>query len=265
MYPTLHEPTFRQDVIDVYNGSKDPYQNFVIRLVVAISMQQYSALFAGLADSYYLAALPFLEASVKRMDVGTLQCFALIAQYSLVTPTRTASYWVVGLAARVCQELGLTDEATIAYNPSGPPFNALEIDMRRRMFWVITSMEFGLAHSLGRPSAFGTTFDHINVGFFEPVDDQNILPSGVVPGSRPIMKKRIAIHFFEMRLMQAEIRRKLYLKKRETPKDDQDPWFIEMHAKLDKWLRDCPKDDGDSGFNEKWYVAPVSYSSPLTC
>lgn len=252
MFPTLHEPTFRQDVHDVYNGSKDPYQNFILRMVIAISMQKYDAQFAGLADSYYLAALPFLEECVNRMDVGTVQCFALIAQYSLVTPTRTASYWVVGLAARVCQELGMADEATIAFDAAGARYNALEIDMRRRLFWVITSMEFGLAHSLGRPSAFGTTFDHINVQFFEPVDDHNITPNGVRAGSRPIMKKQIAIHFFKMRLLQAEIRRKLYLKKRDDPKDDRDPWFIEMQAKLDRWMRDCPKDDEGSGLSEKW-------------
>ena len=109
MLPVLHEPTFRQGGEDVFNGSSDPLQNFQIRMVIAISMQKLSAEYAGLADSYYLAALPFLEASLKRMDLGSLQCFALIAQYSLVTPTRTASYWVVGAAVKLAQEMGLTE------------------------------------------------------------------------------------------------------------------------------------------------------------
>lgn len=95
MYPTLHEPSFQRVVEDVYRGSSNPYKNFTLRMVIAISMQKLDTMYAGLADSYYLAALPYLEDAVRPMDLGTLQCFALIAQYSLVTPTRTAAYWVV--------------------------------------------------------------------------------------------------------------------------------------------------------------------------
>ncbi|KAK2784890.1 hypothetical protein FQN52_008826 [Onygenales sp. PD_12] len=252
MLPTLHEPSFRQEIDAVLEGSNDPCQNFQARLVIAISMQKLSPQYAGLADSYYLAALPFLDACIKRMDVSTLQCFALIAQYSLLTPTRTAAYWVVGVAVKLCQDLGLTDEATITKSSSGP-MDCLELDMRRRMFWIITSMEYGLSHSLGRPSAFGVTHDHINVKFFSMVDDRFITRGGMLPGAQPIMKKCIAIHFFKMRLLQAEIRRTLYLKKRETPLDDQDPWFINMLAKLDHWVASCPKNDEGSGLSEVWF------------
>lgn len=251
--PTLHEPTFYKVVDDVYQGSTNPYKNFALRMVIAISMQKLHTRYAGLGDSYYLAALQYLEGAVKPMDLATLQCFALIAQYSLLTPTRTAAYWVVGLATRLAQQLGITEEATII-----PParhdvrLDAIEIDMRRRLFWVITSMEFGLAHSLGRPSAFGTTYDHIDVGFFATVDDQYITPTGVIPGSPQSTKKLIAIHFFRMRLLQAEIRRKLYLRKRSEPNSDQDPWFLEMEEKLKHWRHSGPKYDQGSGLNDEW-------------
>jgi hypothetical protein len=252
MLPTLHEPTFRQDVEDVFGGSTDSVQNFQVRIVIAISMQKLSTEYAGLADSYYLAALPFLEASLKPMDLKSLQCLALIAQYSLLTPTRTASYWVVGLAVKLTQELKLTEEATITKSPSGEPFNVLEIDMRRRLAWIVISMEFGLSHSLGRPSAFCMSHDHFDVKFFELVDDRFITPQGILPDSKPILAKCIAIHFFKMRLLQAEIRRTLYLNKRETPVDDQDPWFAQMVAKMDDWVASCPKHDGGTGFSESW-------------
>ena len=221
-------------------------------MVIAISMQKLDTKFAGLADSYYLAALPFLALAMKPMNLGTLQCFALIAQYSLVTPTRTASYWIVGLATRLCQELGISEEATIELAPGGQPFNPLEVDMRRRLFWIITSMEMGLAHSLGRPSALGASFDHIDVKFFHTVDDCFITSSGVTTHCRPTHKKCISIHFMKMRLLQAEMRRKLYLKKRPEPKDDQDPWFIGMQQKLDHWLSVSPKNDDGSGLNDTW-------------
>lgn len=254
MLPTLHEPTFQGIVDDVYYGSADPYKNFTLRMVIAISMQKLDTIYAGLADSYYLAALPFLEGAIKPMNLETLQCFILMGQYSLVTPTRTAAYWVIGLAVKLCQELGITEEATIApVINQQPKFSVLEIDMRRRVFWIVTSMEFGLAHSLGRPSAFGTTFDHINVRWFEPVDDRFITRSGVTYGCPRSIKKRIAIHFFKMRLLQAEIRRKLYLKKRAEPQSDQDPWFREMQTKLEDWLVSGPTNDEGSGLSETWF------------
>ena len=37
LYPILHEPSFRQVVRDVYNGSADNYQNFTLRMTIAIS------------------------------------------------------------------------------------------------------------------------------------------------------------------------------------------------------------------------------------
>jgi hypothetical protein len=257
MLPTLHEPSFRIVADNVYRGSTDPYENFVFRMVIAISMQKLDPRYAGLADGYYLAALPFLEDAVRRMNLETLQCFALIAQYSMVTPTRTASYWIVGFATRLCQQLGITDEATVAH-VGEKPLDPLEVDMRRRLFWIITSMEFGLAHSLGRPSAFGTGPDYINVGFFEAVDDRYITSSGVLPDSPQCIKKLISIHFFKMRLLQAEIRRKLYLRKRSEPQSDQDPWFRAMEEKLNEWRATVPQNDEGSGLSETWFAGRLN-------
>lgn len=254
MLPLLHEPTFRQEIQAVYGGSTDPKLNFQLRLVIAISMQRLDRQYAGLADSYYLAALPFLDAAVRRMDLASLQCFALIAQYSLLTPTRTASYWVVGIAARLCQDLGLCEESTISQSAECVRFNTLEVDMRRRLFWIITSMEYGLAHSLGRPSCFGVSVDHINVKFFELCDDRYITPTGLLPGHHPIMKKCISIHFLRMRLLQAEIRRTLYLKRRDVPVSEEDPWFDYMLTKIDAWMAESPKNDEGSGLSKEWFI-----------
>ncbi|KAI2730470.1 transcriptional regulator family: Fungal Specific TF [Penicillium roqueforti] len=253
LLPLLHEPTFRQEVEEVFNGSTDPCKNFQLRMVIAISMQKMSTEYAGLADSYYLAALPYLEPTLKRLDLGALQCLVLIASYSMVTPTRTAAYWVVGTAAKLCQDLGLTEEATVTKSPCGKPLNPLEIDMRRRLFWIVSSMEFGLSHSLGRCSSYCVSHDHINVKFFELVDDRYITAEGITPGAKPVLAKCIAVHFFKMRLLQLEPRRMLYSNRRESPVDDQDPWFSQMLAKIDHWMATTPKNDDGSGLNVKWF------------
>ncbi|KAH0553267.1 hypothetical protein GP486_006588 [Trichoglossum hirsutum] len=250
MFPTLHEPTFQQDLEAVYNGSNDAYQNFVVRMVLAISMQKLVTQYAGLADSYYLAALPYLNTIVEQMDLKTIQCFVLIAQYSLLTPTKIPVYYLIGLATRMCQQLGLNEEKTVVQGMT--ELDPIQKDMRRRLFWIVTSMENGLSHSLGRPSAFAISADHLEVGFFEPVDDEYITVDGIKPGP-PSPKKVITIHFFKMRLLQMEIRKKLYLKTKPEPKDDTHPWFAEMEEKLESWRTSSPGNEGGTGLSSVWF------------
>lgn len=218
----------------------DAYQNFVLRMVLAISMQKLDMQYAGLADSYYLAAMAYMEDVIRPKDIKTLQCLVLVAQYSLLTPTRTAIYYIVGLATRLCQQLGLTEEKTIVQGVSAGLVNPLQLDLRRRLSWIVLSMEFGLAHSMGRPNSFATGQDHVDVAFFEELDDDYISAEGILPG--PVSeKKTVAVHFLRMRLLQAEIRRVLYQKKRPEPKNEDHPWYKQMEQKLQDWVDRSPQ------------------------
>jgi Fungal specific transcription factor domain len=261
MYPFMHEPTFWQDVEDVYSGSKDPFQNFAVRMVIAISLQRYDSQYAGLADSFYLAALAFLEDAVKPMNVRTIQCFCLIGGYSLLTPTRTAVYYVIGLATRLCQALGLAEEKTILQGPNGQRANPLEIDMRRRLFWSVINMDFGLAHSMGRASSFATALEHIDVQWFELVDDEYLTTEGVTPNAPTSLRKWICIHFIKMRLLQLEIRRMLYQRKRPQPLNDSHPWFAAMDKKLEEWRVATPTTDAGTGLDKAWYVRQIFWAN----
>lgn len=261
MYPALHEPTLDKDVETVYGCPDEAslYQHFVVRMVVAISLQKMDTQYAGLADSYYLAALRNLDAIVQKMDFKTLQCFALMAEYSLLTPTRTAIYYVLGIAVRLVQALGYHEEKTVVRDNTPGNVNGrasfLEIDMRRRLFWCILVMDYGLAHALGRPAMLATSQEHIDVSWPETCDDQYIKPEGIDPSCPgPTLKKWIAIHFFKMRLLQLEIRRKLYQRKRETPKDDNDHWFHQMEAKLIAWRDASPSTDEGAGLDKVWFI-----------
>ncbi|KAI9756261.1 MAG: hypothetical protein M4579_003928 [Chaenotheca gracillima] len=257
MLPTLHEPTFRRDVTEVYNGSTDPYKNFVLKIVIAISMQKLHVRWAGVADSWYLAAMRHFEAVVQPMNLRTLQCFVLVAQYAVLTPTRTALYYVAGLASGLCLRLGLHRDDPVANGFSSKSPNALERDMRCRLFWVVNSMEFGISHTLGRPSAFSIPPDCTQRQFFAQVDDKYITEEGILPGPRSL-KKVIAIHFFKMRLLQAEIKIKLYQQERDAPSNDDDPWFTKMEAKLDKWWRESPQGDDGSGLTPTWFKGKLN-------
>ncbi|SPQ23878.1 30b8ca44-7e46-4277-840a-cac9a1662dea [Thermothielavioides terrestris] len=233
--PVLHEKTLEEDVKAVFAGDKDPYRHFVVNMVVAISLQKVGK-YAGLPDSYYLNAMRRFEDVVRPQDLKTLQCLVLIGQYALSTPTRTANYYLAGLATRICQQMGLGDERTISLGVSDP----LTLDMRRRLSWIVTAQEFSLAYNMGRPNGFAKSDDFMSVKFFEAVPDADITPEGIRHG-RPCERKLVAIHFCKMRLLQAEIRRVLYEKKRPEPVHETHPWFTEMEQKLRGWLDSCPE------------------------
>lgn len=232
--PILHEKVFEEDVNAVFAGDADPYKHFVVNMVVAISLQKVGK-YAGLPDSYYLNAMRRFEDVVRPQDLKTLQCLVLIGQYSLMTPTRTATYYVTGLATRICQQIGLGDEGTIGVGVS----DQRTLDMRRRVSWTVTAQELGLANVMGRPNGFAKADDFMNVKFFEPIVDEDITPEGIRSG-RPCERKVIAIHFYKMRLLQAEIRRVLYEKKRPQPSQEVQPWFVQIEQRLKEWLDACP-------------------------
>lgn len=236
-WPALHEKDFRADMESVYNGDQEPHKNFILRMVFAISLQKLDTQYAGLADSYYLAAMQQFQDVIRPKDLKTLQCLVLLVQYSLLTPTRTPVYYVIGLATRICQQEGLTDEQTIK---TGYNLDPKTIDMRRRLVWIVNAMELGLSHSMGRPSGFATGVDRLDVEFFATVDDEHITEHGINT-SAPISDRKVAaIHFYRMRIHQAEIRHCLYEKKRQQPKTDIHPWFEETEGKLKTWLDSSP-------------------------
>ncbi|SPO04256.1 related to purine utilization positive regulator [Cephalotrichum gorgonifer] len=240
LWPVLHEKQLAKDLEDVYAGSDDPYKNYVVRMVIAISLHKLEAQYAGLADSYYLAAMQLFEEVIRPRDLKSLQCLILIGQYSLLTPARMAIYFVLGLATRICLATGLCFERTISAAHDQGLESALTLDLRRRLSWIIMSMEFGLSQAMGRPNGFGQTHDEIDVGFFSALPDENITEDGLLPGPES-EAKLVAIHHFRMMMIDAEIRRELYEPHGTGPSDDSHPWFAHMEQKIEAWLEGSPQ------------------------
>lgn len=225
-WPVLHEKDFERDLAAVYDGDANPYKNFIVRIVIAISLQKLEIQYAGLADSYYVAAMRYAEAVIRLKDLKTLQCLVLIGQYSLLTPTRTPVYYVIGLVTRICLHEGLTDEKIIT---TGYNLDPQTIDMRRRLVWIVVMVESSLSY-MGRHSGLVMGHDRMDVGFFAPVDDGHITPNGI-QSAPPGERKLIVIHLFKTRQFQAEIRRILY-EKRAEPKDDLHPWYRNIEGRM---------------------------------
>lgn len=81
-----------KEVAEVYEGSRDPFTLFKMKMIFAISIQKnpQSAQYSNLADSHFLSGLQYLEQILEPMDHNTLQCLLIMVQYALVKPTRIA-------------------------------------------------------------------------------------------------------------------------------------------------------------------------------
>lgn len=205
-------------------------------MVFGVCLQKIEQ-YAGLADSYYMAAMQYFKDVVRPKDLKTLQCLILLAEYSLHTPARNPVYAVIGLAVRICQQEGLTEEKTIT---AGYNLDAKTIDMRRRLVWIVAMMEFGLSHYMGRPSAFSKGGDRIDVEWFSTVEDENITPNEIKSG--PASPRKLhTIHMYKLRSLQSEIRRTLYERKRAEPVNDTHPWYQSMDGRIDEWVKSRPE------------------------
>lgn len=99
------------------------------------------------------------------MLVVGLQAILLLVWYSLLNPDKGSIWFLVGLAVRTCVDLGYHNEN----NMSNENLDALEMDMRRRLFWITYKMDRLLCQALGRPPSIPNGYINVGVSFTELV------------------------------------------------------------------------------------------------
>jgi hypothetical protein len=83
----------------------------------------------------------------------------LLVWYSLLNPDKGSIWFLVGLATRTCVDLGFHNE----HNAQVEQLDALELDMRRRLFWCAYKMDRLMSQSLGRPPSIPDGFINVSV------------------------------------------------------------------------------------------------------
>ena len=257
MYPLFEEASFYASIDAVYSSDSDksslasPFDHFSVRMVLAIA---HAGRMEQRGDGDYMSAIGHVSAALMHAEhvlrpgsLASVQAMLLLHEYAMIDPHHFDSWGLIGAASRAMVDLGLHQDP-----PKSTTISKAKLELRRRVFWSVINMDYGLAHSLGRSSCFAMSQEHIDVKWYECADDHFITPEGVKPKAPQSLKKWISIHFHKMRLHQLEIRRKLYQKKRDTPKDENDPWFIEMENKIQEWKDASPEDTIGTGLDKAW-------------
>lgn len=93
------------------------------------------------------------------MVAAGLQAILLLTFYSLLNPDKGSVWFLVGLATRTCVDLGYHNETAHQVETLDP----LELEMRRRLFWITYNLDRLLSQSLGRPPAIPDEFINVPV------------------------------------------------------------------------------------------------------
>ncbi|KAK1483665.1 fungal specific transcription factor domain-containing protein [Colletotrichum tamarilloi] len=153
-------------VYDVGDPEKgNPIDSFLVDMTLAIGTAQvYKLNWNGFWDSevHYTRAMTRLGDVLSRGGITALQALLLICQYRMGTTshdTSTSVWHLIGVAARTCFELGLHKGSTYTVPSSRLGDEAdvegrhEDVEIKRRCFWSVVSMDRIASLILGRPLA----------------------------------------------------------------------------------------------------------------
>jgi hypothetical protein len=119
---------------------------------------------------HYHYSLTFFYDLILGHSMEDLQALTMICHYIRNAPKPGAGWLVTSWAMAFAVELGLHRSAK-AWAESGPRKSIEEIELRKRVFWVLYQLQVGLSGKLGRPMPI--SYEDIDVEFPQAVNDNN--------------------------------------------------------------------------------------------
>lgn len=236
-YPVLHEleaQTTMQRCWDKEAGDLDQFQG---RMVFAIALALFSRphlanLEIGqVARTFWKAAMPGLaKANAATGSLGELQNVLLVLQYTLLVPESGNLWQLSGTAMRHATGMSLYTEP----NPL-QRFDALTLDLRRRMFWTCYCVDRTLSTVMGRPSTVPDSWITAQLPSLQ--EDRLISAAGIAQGPACNLKVAMVLHVGICRL-QSEIHARLYgplLERTKNDHIDHIAWTWNMYDQLRVW------------------------------
>lgn len=242
--PMIHIPTLGKQIQRMREGTDvDESDVFVVMMVLALSTMASSRFvdppdeLRACSEAFHAEALKHLDAVFEAQSYIGLQAILLLVWYSLLNPDKGSIWFLVGLASRTCVDLGFHNE----HNSQAEKLDNLEIDMRRRLFWVTYKMDRLLSQSLGRPPSIPDGFMYVPLPALQHDVDIHAGQYGAPTGD-VCAYKTVFMHTIKLRQLQSEILNHTYgVNGQPLPKEE---WFDDMFERLKHWLANAPEPRG---------------------
>ncbi|KAK9452662.1 fungal-specific transcription factor domain-containing protein [Dipodascopsis uninucleata] len=151
-FPFLSEHETLEAIDRIYNDTgyyrKNVFWSFVFDMILAIAtstVQKYEWNLVASPESYSQRATQKLNRVLCLKGTKPLIAVLLLSVYSLMHDTSASVWHLVGIAVRLCMELGL-------HRDSGrEQVSFFETEMRRRCFWCVFALDRMVSVTLGRP------------------------------------------------------------------------------------------------------------------
>lgn len=182
--PILHKPTFMTLLTRLYDDPSfvpTPAETVMVHMVYASIYLQYGirqeqpdqkARLHGMSNNHYHFALSkFFDLATSR-TVPDLQALTMIALHTSRFPKTDCSHMLTSYAIGMATELNLHR----AFKKAGEGTN-LENEMRKRIWWCLTSTAIVNSGRMGRPMPL--RLEECDVDFPEPIADELLMRDGV--------------------------------------------------------------------------------------
>src|ERR1700712_1102578 len=241
MFPLFHEPTFMHLVDKHY--SRDPYEgsgwwaSLNVALAIAHRLRVMSNLVPQDEDQkawgYLKNAMAVqTELTLRNTDLLSVQALLGLALFMQGTPNPQPSFFLVAAAIRSSHSIGLHKRG------SGFNLNTVEIEQRKRVFWIGYMLDKDICLRSGRPPAQDD--DDMNVELPSADPDDNI-------GNIPLADGKGKVNLFrlmcEFSTIESKVYKRLYSTKASKQSDGELLNTIgELDSLLENWKDSIPVD-----------------------
>jgi hypothetical protein len=157
---SLRWPILRTSFIRALHNQREilvePYKKTVLHLVYAIGgrfLETTGQAGTFFTEEHHSAALQQLDDILAYHDVRSIIVLLLLAIHSLRAPKGPGAWTYVGLAMRLCIDLGLHRKRGPSHLQINNPRALADLEMRKRVFWTAYCLDRQVSIVLGRPFA----------------------------------------------------------------------------------------------------------------
>lgn len=257
IYPILNQEEFMITFHNIYQDPKfyeqNPYAAFLYDMVLAIAsivINRNQYVDGTRKNKYLIAALQKLSMVMCQDGFKSLVAILMLAVYSLLHEISAGVWQLVGIAIRLCLELGLNNELGENLGLHDPDY--FEVEMKRRLFWVTFTLDRVVSVTSGRP--LGLQDSDITVSMpsthsdkclfdshFEALKNRDLSYDQTAQVSCGCPSTTCFVQVLKIRSLNGIISRLFYTKRYDKPTEQHIKMKHSLKVRLAKWHDDILK------------------------